>query len=331
MELNRSRFKSIACVFLIVGVLFLCTGAVLADTSIDPTPETQGIKTTTSMQGQLAISKSSELAWQSSSTTLDNTLDPIGQSFELPGGVTMIIDFIGEPFNSLFPNTPGEREYIVSYTESTGSSIGNVDYSKTMNVDTAGKVLGGSNVQVHRNVQFSAPAENPLSTLTSQEQLTVDGVGALGLTEDMVLCPFAVSTSEFFPEFCNIVQTGSSVAVTSGSFITDGSERHVQIPDIPVEANYGVQLKGMGGEPAAGSVSSFMKVHTQEGRVAVDDELTGVVKNPLNPDDPPVGATVYFIESGKAADFTYNENEAASGLINGFNTQYYYQSGMVRI
>ena len=82
-----------------------------------------------------------------------------------------------------------------------------------------------------------------------------------------------------------------------------------------------MQLKGMGGEPAAGSVSSFMKVHTQEGRVDVNNELF----------DPITDTTVFTIETGKGGDFTYNENEAASGLINGFNTQFYYQSGMVRI
>jgi hypothetical protein len=318
MELNRLRLKSIYCVLLIFAVLFLCTGAVLADTSIDPTPETQGIKTTTSMQGQLAISKNSELAWQLSSTTLDTTLDPLGGSFGIPDYGTGVIIF-PEPLSSIF-NTPGEKQYIVSYTESTGSSNGNVDYSKTMNVDTARKVLGGSNVQAHRNVQFSAPAENPLSTLTSQEQLMVDGVGALAGTGDTFLCPFAAS-AEFIPEFCNIVQSGSSVAVTSGSFITDASERHVQIADFPVEVTYNMQLKGMGGEPAAGSVSSFMKVHAQEGRVDVSDELY----------DPITDTAFFIIEKAKAGDFTYNENEAASGLINGFNTQFYYQSGMVRI
>ena len=230
MELNRLRFKSIWCVLFLVGALFLFTGAVLADTSIDPTPETQGIKTTTSMQGQLAISKSSELAWQLSSKTLDTTLDPLGQSIDVPGvgtGVIIWPEALSDA-DSFFANTPGEKQYIVSYTENTGSSNGNVDYSKTMNADTARKVLGGSNVQTHRNVQFSAPAENPLSTLTSQEQLMIDGVGALGMTEDTFLCPFAI-TAEFTPEFCNIVQSGSSVAVTSGSFITDASERHVQI------------------------------------------------------------------------------------------------------
>ena len=316
------RSKSILWVLLILGALFLFTGAVLADTSIDPTPETQGIKTTTSMQGQLAISKSSELAWQLSSKTLDTTLDPLGHSFDIPGVGTGVIVF-PEPLveaDSFFANTPGEKQYIVSYSESTSSSNGNVDYLKTINADTAGKVLGGSNVQTHRNVQFSAPAENPLSTLTSQEQLMIDGVGALGMTEDTFLCPFA-STTEFTPEFCNIVQSGSSVAVTSGSFITDASERHVQIADFPVEVTYNMQLKGMGGEPAAGSVSSFMKVHAQEGRVDVVSEEF----------DPITDTTVFIIKDAKGADFTYNENEAASGLINGFNTQFYYQSGMVRI
>jgi hypothetical protein len=293
---------------------------VLADTSIDPTAETQGVKTTTSIQGRLTFTKNTELAWQQSSTTLDSTLDPLGQSFEYPEG-TLVLKFLIEPFKSEFPNTPGEQQYIVAYSEGTDSNDGYVDYSKTMNVDTAKKVLGGSNVQAHRNVQFSAPDGKPLNAITSQEQLMVDGVGALTLTEDKFLCPFAASANEFFPEFCNIVQTGSSVAITGGSFVTDASERHVQIADFPVEANYNMQLKGTGGEPATGSVSSFMKVHAQEGRVFVEDELS----------DPTTGVDIFLIEHGKAGDFVYNENEAASGLINGFNTQSNYQSGMLRI
>jgi hypothetical protein len=106
---------------------------------------------------------------------------------------------------------------------------------------------------------------------------------------------------------------GSNMDVTYVSVVTDSAKRDIQaIADFPVEAQYSINAKGVLVEtaqglvqqPATGSISAFMDVHTQEARG--------------NNDVP-------------EADFVYKETTAASGFINSFVKSMYYQDGALRI
>ena len=133
------------------------------------------------------------------------------------------------------------------------------------------------------------------------------------------LCPFSnpLEVPVCFPSFCSIVQAGSSMDMASVSVITDAAQRTISsadntqdppvpvIVDIPVTLDYAINLHGSSPqEPAEGVVSSFMKVHSDEG----------------------CAICPYFIGSG----FQYQDDAAASEKINQFVVSYLYESGVTR-
>jgi hypothetical protein len=106
---------------------------------------------------------------------------------------------------------------------------------------------------------------------------------------------------------------GSNMDVTYVNVVTDAAKRDIQaVSDFPLEAQYSINAKGvliettqgLVQQPATGSISAFMDVHTQEARA--DNDLP-------------------------EADFVYKESTAASGFINSFVKSMYYQDGALRI
>lgn len=207
----------------------------------------------------------------------------------------------------------GERQAINVYTEATDAKNGvNIEYSKTFNADTANKVLGTYNLATHRSIQYETDTTKD-GRMTSAEKIVMDVAGNFGNSGSEFLCPFAEGKSNYSPAFCNIVQMGSNMDVTYVSVVTDAAKRDIQaIADFPVEAQYSINAKGVLVEtaqglvqqPATGSISAFMDVHTQEAR-----------GNSQIPE----------------ADFVYKETTAASGFINSFVKSMYYQDGALRI
>jgi len=292
----------------------------MADPGIPATFETQGVRSSLTVSNIGSFSESKVMSLQISTGPLDSTLDEMGAMDYLGDGQYIV--FKGVPIISDVFGSTGEIEYTTSYSESTSATGGYTEYSGQLTVDTANKVLGTSNVQAHRNIQYMTDDGN--NQLSSSEKITLDGAGKLNLAEDMILCPFGPAKSEYFPEFCNIVQSGSDFLITGGSVVADANERFIQATaDFPVEENYNIRMIGLDNLPAAGSISSFMKMHAQEG--AVDVLFADV---PLG--DDTMG--VYdIITKSQAADVTYQQNLAASGLINEFNSNMQYQSGPLRI
>jgi hypothetical protein len=212
------------------------------------------------------------------------------------------------------PLEEGQRQAVNVYTEATDAKNGlNIEYSSTFNADTANKVLGTNNVQAHRSIQYETDPSKD-GRMTSSEKLIMDIAGAAGNSAEDYMCPFAASKSGgVSPAFCNIVQMGSSMDVTYVSVVTDASLRDIQATaDFPAEMAYSINAKGLIIEtadglvmqPATGSISAFIDVHTQEARG--------------NNDLP-------------EADFVYKETTSASGLINSFVKSMYYQDGAIRI
>jgi hypothetical protein len=306
---------------LIIGVLVLSmvvVGTSLADPGIPALFETQGVRSSLTISSFGSFSESKVMSLQISTGPLDSTLEDLGAMDYLGDGqyiVFMDVPVINDVFGS-----QGEVQYTTSYSESTSATGGFTEYSGQLTVDTANKVLGTSNVQAHRSIQYSTYDGN--NQLSSSEKLTLDGAGKMNFAEDALLCPFGPAQSDFIPEFCNIVQSGSDFLITGGSVVTDANERFIgATSDFPVEENYGINMIGLDGLPAAGSVSAFMKMHAQEGGVDTLYEVPLGINN----------EKALVIQKSQAADVTYQENLAASGLINQFKADMQYQSGAIRI
>ena len=104
--------------------------------------------------------------------------------------------------------------------------------------------------------------------MTSDESNTLDGAST-GVEPDFsFICPFLSSAFTFTPPFCNIVEQGSAVDLTTGSLATRAQERHIMqasgnvgveigpnlvgfwsgnspVSDPGTEADYGITLTGM--------------------------------------------------------------------------------------
>jgi hypothetical protein len=159
--------------------------------------------------------------------------------------------------------------------------------------------------------------------MTSSENIMVDGAGAMTVTADETLCPFAAGQNPFVPPFCNIVMSGSNLDVTLASITTTAGERFVAATaDIPVEQAYRISVKGVNGQnstiPAEGSMNAFMNVHVQEGRM-ID----------ITPDIPDILWSGYAPVQG--ADMTYVQTAAAGGVINESTVGFNHQSGVLRV
>jgi hypothetical protein len=291
ITLRRFDMKAgFICVALVMMALLI--GCAVAADPPSATFETQGVRTTDSisvLKGSVATSK-----------TMVMTVANNGNGINAP-------PLEGNSVAS------GERQAINVYTEATDAKNGvNIEYSGTFNADTANKVLGTYNLQTHRSIQYETDTTKD-GRMTSAEKIVMDVAGNFGNSGSNYLCPFAEGKSDYTPAFCNIVQMGSNMDVTYVNVVTDSAKRDIQaIADFPVEAQYSINAKGVLVEtaqglvqqPATGSISAFMDVHTQEAR-----------GNNQIPE----------------ADFVYKETTSASGFINSFVKTMYYQDGALRI
>ncbi len=278
--------------FVVIGMAMLIaiTGLVMADPGVPQTPETQGFATLTSVQAVGTVTETDSLVWQ-----LTNKA-------------------------SLAPPLPLEYDqvqYVSSYSENTIADQGLVSYAKTMAVDTANKVGNQYNIRADKIVEFVG-----LDTgrMISDESLLLDGVGMELSTADIMLCPFASTVYPSIPQFCNIIEVGSSADVTIASLTTSADERHVMATADPnVAVDYTTKMTGFGDIPAMGSATAYINVHIQEGRQGYNARLNAI-------QGPPLG----YMYDPKAEDLVYSEVSTASGEISLFEKVISYQSGMRR-
>jgi hypothetical protein len=286
----KVRYIAVALV-----VMALLAGCAMAAQPPKATFETQGIKVTESisvMSGSVASSETMVMTVAENAAGINAPpLDPVDEE----------------------TGTGAEKQSTNVYTEATDAKNGvNIEYSKTLTADTANKVLGTYNLQAHRSIQYESNTAKD-GRMTSSEKIVMDIAGNYDDTATEFLCPFAEGKSDYCPAFCNIVQMGSNMDVTYVNVVTDAAKRDIQaVSDFPVEASYSINAKGVLIEtaqgtvlqPATGSISAFMDVHTQEAR--------GTNQLP-------------------EADFVYKESTSASGYINSFVKSMYYQDGALRI
>jgi hypothetical protein len=258
-----------------VVCLALC-GPAAADRPVNQTPETQGIVTSTSIECVGTVTNTASLTWTVSTGAVNSA--PLGEQ-----GATAT----------------------TSYSENTMAVDGYVRYVRDFGVDTSNQVANTNNVESTRIIEFDAAADgNPVGRMISSEDILIDTAGNPASTAENMICPFGSSSSSSIPAFCNIVQAGSDMDVTSVSVATEASSRTVAASaDIPVALSYHIKATGLAGNPAEGSISAYIRSHIMEGR---GDSLN------------------------KAGDLIYKEQSTASGEITLFDKLMEYQSGMRR-
>ena len=313
------------CIFILA-----LTGFGMADIPVNQTPETMGFSTSTAVSGVLtAYSEVDSAVLQVSSYTLDGVLESGSQGLGLGPYIlvphdpvsALVLGLLGEA------GAGGEVQYTAAYGENTLGSNGLMTYAKVTDLDTANQVVGGSNLESSRVLEFVG---SETGRLTSSENMVVDGAGLWAFTGGAAICPFASDITDAIPSFCNIVETGSDVDVTIASVATATESRFIAgSADVPTESDYGIRVTGFGEIPAEGSVSAFINVHAQEGgRI---NYLTTFLFMPEDPEDQNEYYADLYSGAGKAGDLVYRESSSASGEITLFNKVMSYQSGIRRV
>ena len=84
--------------------------------------------------------------------------------------------------------------------------------------------------------------------MTTSEDILLDGAGSQTVSANQICCPFASAVNPFFPPFCNIVMSGSSADISTGSISTSAGARFIAATaDVPVAETYLINVKGVTG------------------------------------------------------------------------------------
>ena len=237
-------------VILAIAVVLL-TGYALADSGIDPVPETQGIVTSTSVNVVGNFASATEMQWRI-------TNDPNG----LPG--VPVLDDEAAIYES-------------TYTEDTQThGVGLMLYDKELDIETSGQISGQWNVEATKQIAFIGIDG---AYVVSADNIMVDGAAEdVEGTDLKVICPFATGVSPNFPAFCNRAEAGSTIDMTVANVRTTTTDRFVMpSSDHPVELNHDLRVSELVADvPSVGFASAYMDVLIQEagaGSFPVDETL----------------------------------------------------------
>jgi hypothetical protein len=285
---------------LIIGIFLLSlfvVGLGVADSGINQTPETQGITIATTVDAQGSMTGSSTIEW--------------------------VIAYPDDVRN-INLDTPGDRAYSSSYTEETASDgIAEINYGKTLNVETSEQLKGLSNIEAEKTITFFG--ENG-ADISSEETIFVDGAGTgAEAKEGFVLCPmFPADATGGFPGFCNRAEAGSKVIMSVANVKTTTNDRFI-IPnaDQLVELNHDINVDMYDDVyPSIGEASAYMEVLIQESRWTLGGNPGfPIQKYEVGDIVPPV----VMNERIKLRDDT-----KATGYIFNFDKEMHYESGIPR-
>lgn len=239
---RRGEYKKQILLFLVT--LGLITGLSMADTGIDPVPETQGIVTSTTIDMIGNFASASDLQWRI-------TDDAYGLD--------------GLPVED--PDDHLEGDYYQSvYSEETQSNgVGLIAYDKELDVETGGQISGQWNIEAGKELLFvGTDGARVLSTDT----ILVDGISyAYDSIPEQYICPFAGNLPWMYPgTYCNYAEAGSTIDMTVANVRTTSTDRFIMpSADYPVELNHDILVTELvSGLPSTGSVSAHMDVLVME-------------------------------------------------------------------
>ncbi len=270
-------------IILILAIVLLGTGSALADTGLDPVPETQGITSSTTANIVGNFASATELQWRITNVR---------------GGLTG-----GIPLDEY------EKIYESTYTEDTQSDgIGLMLYDKEFDVETSGQITGQWNIEATKQIAFIGI---DAASVVSSDTIMVDGAAADGITERVVICPFAEDVARYTPAFCNRAEAGSTIDMTVANVRTTTTDRFIMpSADHPVELNHDIRVSELVTDvPSQGMASAYLDVLVQEARV-------------LSTGGAGVRTLMERIE--------FSEETSSDGAITLFDKLMHYESGMVR-
>jgi len=302
--------KKFACI-MIIFITLVC-GFAIADSGVDPVPETQGIIIATTLDAVGNFASTTDIQWRITSD--DNGLanqPPLGDP--LRGETTVVIadlDDLNDPV--LYSST---------YTEDTYSNgIGLIAYDKNMDVETSAQLAGQWNIEAEKQLSFLGIDG---VRVYSDESIMVDGVANCTYpVGDKMLCVFAGQqigqVSGVFPAFCNYASAGSTVDMTVANVRTTSMDRFI-VPssDTSVELEHDILVTELvDGLPSMGTVSAYMDVLIMEARgvsAVIEEQGQGEYE-------------VISVDSPLMERIEFNEQTSVTGDITVFDKQMNYNS-----
>jgi len=222
---------------IIAIALILLTGVVIADHTMPPVPETQGVITSTSVNAVGNFASATELQWRIAAEDLPD-IPPLTES-----GI-----------------------YESVYTEDTQNyGVGLMLYDKELFIETSGQLSGQWNVEATKEIAFIGIDG---AFVVSSDAIMVDGAGLPDMALNALICPFAGVEWTVIPAFCNRAEAGSTIDMTVANVRTTTTDRFLTPSgDHPVELNHDIRVAELVSDvPSVGMASAYMDVLIQEGR-----------------------------------------------------------------
>ncbi|HIH27525.1 MAG TPA: hypothetical protein HA256_06070 [Methanoregulaceae archaeon] len=334
---------------IVLFVIALFAGFVQADRGINPTPETQGIVTTTLISADGRFLSSSDLSISTTDDSKGITGIPPLRTIPSLTDFDSFFDFIEwfifewdwdiEVSDGLILRGQynGAAVYDAVYTEDTVSNgQGVFDYTKILDVDTSEKVMTQSNIETTKILTYDGGnsgrvfSEEGISigSSGSADPLARIGLGLFTPAPDprapsgRSMCRFAGLVPSVIPAFCNSADAGSSIDMRQAQVTTASSSRFITpSADTPVLLSHDIRVIDSVGKASAG-----MDVMAMEGR-SMEEFLRGTLN--LN------GQTIFDAWLGISSDDLYqttsfSESTQVDGIITTFDKNMVYESGMRR-
>ena len=261
--------KSYRILAITVIISILLIAPTLADILPPSPPETQGITTSTVASVTGDLSHQADLRWDLSSEVL---------------GANVVPQFLEDPI--IEPEPPlwefNEVQMYMTYSEDTQALNGLMEYRKESSVDTRVNPGAGFNVENERLIAFIGL---DAGRLISQENLMMSTVGTTVDIPGSTLCPFAPDDIMCWPNFCNRIETGSTIDMSIVSAGSSAQLRNVNNPgapgqwppmpsvDDPARLRYNIRVTEIDDIPSEGFVSAYLDIHNLEGETLCWDKL----------------------------------------------------------
>jgi hypothetical protein len=183
-----------------------------------------------------------------------------------------VTSITGEDSLSDIPPLDESVYYTSLYTEDTqNSEVGYVSYDKDLDVSTANKISGQYNIQAVKQITYLGV---DASSIITTDYMLLDGAGdEYGTIGEKLICPFGSGREA--PNFCNRVETGSSMNLKVANLNTQMGDRFIMKsadPGIAIYNNVGVGSY-TSDLPSQGSVSAYIKGSIKEGGREIHDDV----------------------------------------------------------
>jgi len=301
-----------------VLAIALLVGSVMAVDPLNATLETQAISTSTAVVVMGTMTNSESAVLQISNMDLRNN-PPLNTYVP-----EIVVDEEGNAEETGDREFVGERQAVLSYTETVLADNGYAEFNGIQSVDTANKVANQKNfnsVEQYDFVGFS----DAMGRITTSESLLLDLASQGSDASSRFICPFATGDAGYIPAYCNVYEMGSSFTGGQVSAITRANTNFIaKAADVPTQIDYSVGLSG------TGSAAAWLNAHVMEGRTgaALKD-----VSNGVGIDD--VAFYNYdreeWDEMMQGLDLVYKEKTTASGVIESFSKSITIQDAVRRL